>query len=754
MSVKSKLTLAISLLVMLFLTLDVILNDYSTRVNLRSEAEASMTRLAKQVAETIDQNGRLRAAYEQEMTARLHLSARAAASLLPENLKEIDRAAIRAAANAVKTDSLSILAASEEGLEVIGSSNEQLIGSLENEAADKLQVPVRTLAVQEAEGEVQQESAFVVMWPAGSGEEDGARQEIRAYLAKAGRDYVVSVGINNDDTLELLEKSEPRQLIDDLLAGQRDLMEIAVLDPGSFTEAGAMEVNAGTDAFMGTAAIQYGRFTPGNKLIDQADVAAAAAGKMVFRSAVMDGKSILKGYIGFEEPYPLVVSLVMDEAFLFENLNQQRMNRILISGALLVLVVMASYIISGWLIRPVHSILSKVNDVADGQFDTVLEVRSSDEMGQLAQQVNAMSKNLAVYTNKLQSAFEENRTMKEYLQSFINHTSDAIHVEQTDGTIVQVNQAFEMMFGWTAEEAIGARLQLVPEQYSREEQQALDEIAAGKLLPARETVRQRKDGNWMNVSVTTSPIRDNKGIIRAYASITRDMTSRYKMDELLRRSEKLNTVGQLAAGVAHEIRNPLTTLRGFLQLQQQTQKLNVGHVDLMLSELDRINLIVSEFLILAKPQASKFELKDVRYVLGDVVSLLDSQAHLCNVVFNTDFTQEECEIACEENQLKQVFINVLKNAIEAMPRGGEVNIVVEKRKRDTIAVSITDQGVGIPEEMIPKLGDPFVTGKETGTGLGIMVSQRIIQSHQGTMDITSKVDVGTTVVITLPAVTE
>ncbi|PZD96482.1 PAS domain-containing sensor histidine kinase [Paenibacillus sambharensis] len=592
------------------------------------------------------------------------------------------------------------------------------------------------------------------MWPAGSGEEDGARQEIRAYLAKAGRDYVVSVGINNDDTLELLEKSEPRQLIDDLLAGQRDLMEIAVLDPGSFTEAGAMEVNAGTDAFMGTAAIQYGRFTPGNKLIDQADVAAAAAGKMVFRSAVMDGKSILKGYIGFEEPYPLVVSLVMDEAFLFENLNQQRMNRILISGALLVLVVMASYIISGWLIRPVHSILSKVNDVADGQFDTVLEVRSSDEMGQLAQQVNAMSKNLAVYTNKLQSAFEENRTMKEYLQSFINHTSDAIHVEQTDGTIVQVNQAFEMMFGWTAEEAIGARLQLVPEQYSREEQQALDEIAAGKLLPARETVRQRKDGNWMNVSVTTSPIRDNKGIIRAYASITRDMTSRYKMDELLRRSEKLNTVGQLAAGVAHEIRNPLTTLRGFLQLQQQTQKLNVGHVDLMLSELDRINLIVSEFLILAKPQASKFELKDVRYVLGDVVSLLDSQAHLCNVVFNTDFTQEECEIACEENQLKQVFINVLKNAIEAMPRGGEVNIVVEKRKRDTIAVSITDQGVGIPEEMIPKLGDPFVTGKETGTGLGIMVSQRIIQSHQGTMDITSKVDVGTTVVITLPAVTE
>ncbi|CAM4470628.1 ATP-binding protein [Paenibacillus tarimensis] len=713
-----------------------------------------MAGLAQQVAEAIEQNGRLQAAYEQEMTVRLHLSARAAASLLPEKLEDVDRAAIRAAANAVKTDSLSILAASEEGLEVVGSINEQLVGSLENEAADKLQMPVRTLAVDEAGGEVRQKSAFVVMWPDESPEKDVIRQEIKAYLMKADRNYVISVGIHTDATLGLLGQSEPKRLIDDLLAGQQGLIEIAVLDPGSFAGAGTLEANASAGAVKGPLSIQYGSFTPGDKLTDQADIAEAAAGNMVYRSAVVEGKSVLKGYIGFKDPYPLVISLVMDEAFLFDSLNQQRINRILISGALLVLVVMASYIISGWLIRPVHSILSKVNDVANGQFDTVLEVRSGDEMGQLAQQVNAMSKNLAVYTNKLQSAFEENRTMKEYLQSFINHTSDAIHVEQTDGTIVQVNQAFEMMFGWTAEEAIGAKLQLVPEQYSKEEQQALDEIAAGKLLPARETVRQRKDGNWMNVSVTTSPIRDNKGVIRAYASITRDMTSRYKMDELLRRSEKLNTVGQLAAGVAHEIRNPLTTLRGFLQLQQQTQKLNIGHVDLMLSELDRINLIVSEFLILAKPQASKFELKDVRYVLGDVVSLLDSQAHLCNVVFNTDFTQEECEIACEENQLKQVFINVLKNAIEAMPSGGEVNIVVEKKKRDTIAVSITDQGVGIPEEMIPKLGDPFVTGKETGTGLGIMVSQRIIQSHHGTMDITSQVDVGTTVVITLPAVTE
>lgn len=174
----------------------------------------------------------------------------------------------------------------------------------------------------------------------------------------------------------------------------------------------------------------------------------------------------------------------------------------------------------------------------------------------------------------------------------------------------------------------------------------------------------------------------------------------------------------------------------------------------MLSELDRINLIVGEFLILAKPQATKFQIQDVRFVLGDVISLLDSQAHLCNIVFNTSFDSEPCEIACEENQLKQVFINVLKNAIEAMPKGGEIEIEVRRQPPESIVVMIRDHGVGISEDMIPKLGDPFVTSKETGTGLGIMVSQRIIQSHQGTMDIRSAVGEGTTVTITLPALAD
>ncbi|MDQ6422220.1 PAS domain S-box protein [Paenibacillus sp. LHD-117] len=458
-----------------------------------------------------------------------------------------------------------------------------------------------------------------------------------------------------------------------------------------------------------------------------------------FRSYYSSGK--LQGY---------VVSIVYDQSIMNQMVGMKRNNALLFTGLFLLLMMVLIYVLVGFMIRPLKDILWKVNEVSSVRFHKPIQIKRKDEFGLLALKINAMSQNLSIYMSKLRKAFEENRRMKEHLESFINHSYDAIHLMDLDGKVIQINRAFEQLFGYEESEVLGMRFPTVPDTHRMEKRQMIGLLLAGKKLPAQETVRMTKSGEIIPVSVMVSPIRDSDGTIRAFASICRDMRSRNRMEELLRRSEKLTTVGQLAAGVAHEIRNPLTTLRGFLQLQQQSQKLNVSHVNLMLSELDRINLIVGEFLILAKPQATKFVTKDVRDVLNDVLVFLDSEAHLHNIEFRTVITEEECRISCEENQLKQVFINLLKNAIEAMPGGGSVHISIQ-RKSDRIAISITDEGVGIPEELISKIGDPFFTAKETGTGLGIMVSQRIINSHQGTLDIQSQVNVGTSVKVTLPA---
>lgn len=265
-------------------------------------------------------------------------------------------------------------------------------------------------------------------------------------------------------------------------------------------------------------------------------------------------------------------------------------------------------------------------------------------------------------------------------------------------------------------------------------------IAAGKFGPP---IPVRSADELGVLSADVNRMAEN---LQAY------MEERERSAEAIRRSEKLSVVGQLAAGVAHEIRNPLTTLRGFVQLQKQNGAVEDPYSTIMLSELDRINFIVSEFLVLAKPQANHYQAVRLDSILQNIIMLLDSQANLSNVSFETIFSLETPPVLCEVNQLKQVFVNLYKNAIEAMEDGGTVTTTIGYAQDDNMVfVQIVDQGCGIPEEDLPRLGEPFFTNKETGNGLGLMVSQSIIANHKGTMTIRSKPGEGACVEIRLPA---
>jgi len=204
----------------------------------------------------------------------------------------------------------------------------------------------------------------------------------------------------------------------------------------------------------------------------------------------------------------------------------------------------------------------------------------------------------------------------------------------------------------------------------------------------------------------------------------------------------------MAAGVAHEIRNPLTSLKGFVQLLQ-THGGKQEYFSIMLSELNRIEFIISEFLVLAKPQAVVHRLCEIKPLLDHIITLAKTHAIMKNVQIITQYEPNLPCINAEENQIKQVFLNLLKNAIEAMPNGGEVRVSV-RREEQTIVISFQDQGCGIPEDRIAKLGEPFYTTKETGTGLGLMVSFKIISHHGGNINVDSKVGVGTTFEVRLP----
>ncbi|WP_438448411.1 ATP-binding protein [Gorillibacterium sp. sgz5001074] len=226
----------------------------------------------------------------------------------------------------------------------------------------------------------------------------------------------------------------------------------------------------------------------------------------------------------------------------------------------------------------------------------------------------------------------------------------------------------------------------------------------------------------------------------------------YKQSEqALIRSEKLSVVGQMAAGVAHEIRNPLTSLKGFTQLLYRSSEANRRYCELMLTELERINYIVGEFMLLSKPQQSQnLRPHSVQEILTDLIPIVEAQAIIHDVVIEVERTPELPPVLCDARQIKQVFLNVLKNSIEAMPDGGRLVVSFHSSGMEII-VTVEDEGNGIPEVILHRLGEPFFSTKDTGTGLGLMVCQNIIQSHRGSLTIRNRPVKGAVVSIQLPA---
>lgn len=260
------------------------------------------------------------------------------------------------------------------------------------------------------------------------------------------------------------------------------------------------------------------------------------------------------------------------------------------------------------------------------------------------------------------------------------------------------------------------------------------------------------DGTSKIFDTIKVPLFHEDGSREGLVIIGRDITTLRQTEERLSRTEKLSVVGELSASVAHEIRNPLTSLKGFVQLLQMEDDKHQDYYQIMLDELNRINHIVGELLLLAKPQHLKYTKLAIQKILNDVISLLAVEATLYNVQIESNFPKEDIMIECEPNQLKQLFINLIKNSIEASKSDSKISISLGLIDGNQLAITVQDQGCGISKELLQKIGEPFYSSKEKGTGLGLTVSYKIVQSHKGNIMFDSEIGHGTTVNITLPVV--
>jgi two-component system, sporulation sensor kinase E len=334
-------------------------------------------------------------------------------------------------------------------------------------------------------------------------------------------------------------------------------------------------------------------------------------------------------------------------------------------------------------------------------------------------------------------------------KSLFDYNPDIVYMIDLNGVIANLNPQFQTITGFTPEETVGRKLEnLVKKRYKDEILKAHSSVIANHKSEMFELKVKHKNGKTITLHCASVPMVIN-GKIAGIIGYGKDVTQIRETEKRLRRTEKLSVVGELSASVAHEIRNPLTSLKGFVQLLKMEDEKHHLYYKIMLDELDRINHIVGELLLLAKPQKVLYKNVDIQNILSDVVSLLKTEASLHNIQIELVSSEDKMKLECAPNQLKQLFINIIKNAIDASKQGDVVTISLD-RIGENISIIIKDNGCGISNERLKRLGEPFYSSKEKGTGLGLTVSFNIVQSHSGKIQFNSEQNKGTVVQIDLP----
>ena len=343
-------------------------------------------------------------------------------------------------------------------------------------------------------------------------------------------------------------------------------------------------------------------------------------------------------------------------------------------------------------------------------------------------------------------------------KTVLDHVKTAVLITDCDGVIVCVNRPMTLLLQMNEGYVLDKPYQKIMDElcgtYQCELLGLLQKVMETvEIQSTREILISNGSESLLPVEAEAHPIFDNKGKFIGTFLAVGEMSGSDRLERVLAQSEKLAMVGQLAAGAVHEIRNPLTSVKGFIQLLQNEVEGSpkAEYFDIIIDEIDRVNTIVSEFLKLAKPTQPNRKPSDLKELWEDIKVLMEGEAFLLNVNIKEDFSDQIKPVLIDREQIKQVLINVVRNSFEAMVGGGDLTVrFYEIERYQEVCLEISDTGPGMDEETTRRIFVPFFTTKESGTGLGLAVSLTIMENHGGRMEVNSKKGNGTTTVIYFP----
>jgi two-component system nitrogen regulation sensor histidine kinase GlnL len=293
-----------------------------------------------------------------------------------------------------------------------------------------------------------------------------------------------------------------------------------------------------------------------------------------------------------------------------------------------------------------------------------------------------------------------------------------------------------------------------------------DTLATGESRSESEAVLETAEGRPVHVSIVTAPIAGRSGAVTAAVAVVRDVTRLHQLETEMRRGETLSAAGQIAMGLAHEIRNPLGAIRGAVQLLRRElgDEARWGeYIEVLLKEVDRVNRIIEMLLDLGRPVTLRPAPLNIHQLLERVALMLEEMASRRSIQIVRRYDPSLPPLMVDEDRIVQVFHNLMRNAIDAMPGGGRITLTTRpsmdplfakvdlgQGPRSMALVQVADEGEGIPEASRGKLFRPFFTTKDKGLGLGLALCHRILEEHRGSIHVSSEPGKGTTVSCFLP----
>ena len=333
----------------------------------------------------------------------------------------------------------------------------------------------------------------------------------------------------------------------------------------------------------------------------------------------------------------------------------------------------------------------------------------------------------------------------------LEHSNDLICMMNQEGIVVYASPSYKSLLGYEQEEVVGN--DILTFIHSEDNDTCQNVIQQLKDTKEPVTTIYRKlhaSGQVLMLEAKGMAVVDDDGEVNHFVFISRDITEKIKLEQYRENNEKLTIIGDVAAGFAHEIRNPLTSIKGFVNLlARDAGDSERSYHKIIEDELSKIEEVVDGFISLAKPEAGDISEVSLLKLVKNAISFLTPQASSKNIRININSQLKTIVIRCQRNQMKQVFINILKNAVEAIEQDGQINVILEEQ-RNKVCIVIQDNGIGMEEERLERIGVPFYTNKEKGIGLGMTMSNKIISEHQGEIQIESQPGEGTRVVIHLP----